>query len=433
MKTLAYIAGEFPKTSETFVYREVRGLRKRGWRVIGVSLNHAENSSSEMDDLMRDRIVVYGEEKSATIFASLSDRFAHPVRTIHTRVTELGDVIYPGESLGLSARVKLPLQAFAGIGLARRLRTLGVEHIHCHFAHAPTTVGMYAAMQMGVPFSFTGHANDIFQRRALLKKKLRRAAFVACISEWHREFYNSIEPDTEGKYEVIRCGVEPSPLSCPGVQGEGETLKILTICRLVEKKGVDTLIAAAAELNRRGIRTRLTIAGDGPDAQRLKKIAGDLHGGDWLVWLGAVSNTKVPCLLDDADVMALPCREDSSGDRDGIPVVLMEAMASGTPVVAGDLPAIRELVVDGQSGILVEGNNPKMLADKLAMLWGNPGLRQRLTVEGRKKIETEFSLATNLDRLERRFNETAQAAKNPHPNPPPETCGQQYKGRGKEG
>ena len=224
-----------------------------------------------------------------------------------TVATAIRDAIGPDEKMSVRTRLKLPLQAVAAMKLANSLSFNRLEHIHCHFAHAPTTVGMYAAIQLGVPFSFTGHANDIFQRRALLKKKLQRAAFVACISEWHREFYKSIWPDPDGKYEVIRCGVDPSPQPSPRVQGEGEqTLKILTICRLVEKKGIDTLITAAAELNRRGIRTRLTIAGDGPDLGRLEKMARDFCCGDWLIWLGGVSNSKVPGLLADADVMAAP-------------------------------------------------------------------------------------------------------------------------------
>jgi hypothetical protein len=208
MKTIAYIAGEFPKISETFVYREVRALRQHGRRVIAVSLNTATNVPPELNDLMQDRLVVYGEEKFTTFGQDVVDHIVHPFRTIHTREVELTDALFPGEPFPLSARLKLPFQAAAGIGLARRLRNLGVEHIHCHFAHAPTTVGMYAAMQLDIPFSFTGHANDIFQRRALLKKKLQRASFVACISEWHKKFYESIQPDTENKYEVIRCGVE---------------------------------------------------------------------------------------------------------------------------------------------------------------------------------------------------------------------------------
>jgi colanic acid/amylovoran biosynthesis glycosyltransferase len=407
MKTIAYIAGEFPKLSETFVYREVRGLRERGWRVIGVSLNSAQNVPNELNDLMEDRIQVYGDEFLATLKGNQREWLGHPIQFFRsvTRSYYI-DQFCPGEPMGIFDRfIKLPFQWSAGMGLAWRLRRLGVEHIHCHFAHAPATVGMYAAMELSVPFSFTGHANDIFQRRALLKKKLQRASFVACISEWHREFYQSIWPDAGGKYVVIRCGVKPSPLPSPRVLGEGDgTLKIVTICRLVEKKGVDTLISAVAKLNQQNIRTQLTVAGDGPDGERLKRMADDLRCANWVNWLGAVNNSKVPCLLKEADVMALPCRTDSSGDRDGIPVVLMEAMAAGTPVVAGDLPAIRELVEDQVSGILVEGNSPGLLADKLAMLWKDAGLRRKLAAQGHRKIETEFSLATNLDRLEKQFN-----------------------------
>jgi glycosyltransferase involved in cell wall biosynthesis len=145
------------------------------------------------------------------------------------------------------------------------------------------------------------------------------------------------------------------------------------------------------------------IAGNGPDRPRLEDIAKDMAVE--VDWLGAVPNERVFCLLNEADVFALPCREDSRGDRDGIPVVLMEAMASGVPVVSGDLPAIRELVEDGKNGMLVEGNNPVLLADKLAMLLGNKELRHSLAAEGRKKIDSEFSLELNLDRLEKLFAE----------------------------
>jgi len=365
-----------------------------------VSLNPTA-SVSELEDLERDRVVVYGRETRSTLLGAACELLSHPVGSAVTLGTAIGDAIRPGERLSVKGRLKLPMQAIAGMGLARRLRQRGIRHIHCHFAHAPTSVGMYAAMQMGIPFSFTGHANDIFQRRAILKTKLRRARFVACISRWHQSFYNSRCPDTQDKYEVIRCGVElgEAKESSPG---EGP-LRILTVCRLVEKKGIDTLIGAGVELNRRGIPVKLTIAGEGPERQRLEKLAAELGCGGWLTWLGEVANSRVFSLLKEADVLALPSREDSRGDRDGIPVVLMEAMASGTPVVAGNLPAIGELVEDGVSGLLVEGNKPAALADKLAMLWGNPDLSRRLAAEGRRRIASEFSLGTTLERLERRF------------------------------
>ncbi len=156
-------------------------------------------------------------------------------------------------------------------------------------------------------------------------------------------------------------------------------------------------------MNNRGVRAHLTIAGEGEDRQRLEDIAATLNCRDRITWLGAVGNSRVFELLRETDLFALPCRQDSHGDRDGIPVVLMEAMGTGIPVVSGDLPAIAELVEDGVTGLLVKGNEPAALADRLAMLWQNAELRERLAKEGRKRVESEFSLSLNLNRLERRF------------------------------
>jgi len=431
-RTVAYISSMFPLPSETFVYREVRGLRRMGWRVPAISLNPTPANLSIDPDLLVDRTVLY---TPATIGRIIAEKFTHPLRALKTMFAALGDMIFPGEPMRFGQRLKIPFQAMAAIGLARLLRREGVSRIHCHFAHAPTTVGMYAAMQLGIPFSFTGHANDLFQRRALLKKKLQRADFVACISRWHRDWYQTIWPDNAGKYEVIRCGVnvdqfhpataahfpspgtpgegqggglpgedrtdtsKPPPHPSPGVPGEGEKLRIVTLCRLVEKKGVDTLIRAAAEL-RKKMDLELVIAGNGPDEARLRSIAGDAA---WIKWLGAVDNSTVPKLFNASDIFALPCRADSHGDKDGIPVVLMEAMACGLPAVSGDLPAIRELIEDGVNGMLVDGNNPTQLAARLESLAKDPALRSRLGIKGREHVIEEFAETPNLRRLEKRF------------------------------
>jgi glycosyltransferase involved in cell wall biosynthesis len=400
---LAYLAGTFPLPSETFVYREVRGLRRRGWPVVTVSLRQPPPAAPEDQDLEQDRLIVYGSGLARTLASAVGEKLRHPLRSVYTMAVAIGDAVHPTEPLNLIGRLKLPFQAAAAIGLAGRLRKRRVRHIHCHFSHAPTTLGMYAAMQLKIPFSFTGHANDIFQRRAILKIKLRRAAFVACISQWHRGWYASRQPDRFGKYEVIRCGVEIGPRPDSNGSPPAADLQILTVCRLVEKKGIDTLIAATAELNRRNIPAKLSIAGEGPDRPRLEKIVEQLQCGNQIGWLGAVSNAKVFSLLGQTDIFALPCRQDSRGDRDGIPVVLMEAMASEKPVLAGDLPAIAELVEDGVSGLLVKAKDSAGLADRLAMLWSDPQLRRRLAQAGRKKVESEFSLPMNLDRLERRL------------------------------
>ena len=409
-RSIAYLAARLPALSETFVYREIRELRRRGWLVSAASLNSPTpapggGAADPLDDLREALIVLYGRRTAATLGAALLEMARRPGRSATTLITALRDSLHPGEPLSFPGRIKGVAQAVVALGLARALRTRGVRHVHCHFAHSPATVGMYAAMQLGIPFSFTGHANDLFQRRALLGRKLERARFVACISRWHRAFYSEIYGRDPGKYVVIRCGVDVDvwrPRD-PGYVS-GPTFKILTVCRLVEKKGTDTLIEALSSLDRqfRGS-WELTIAGDGPDGARLRSLARDLGCHERIRWLGPVENSQVRELLAEADALVLPCRADSSGDRDGIPVVLMEAMACGVPVIAGDLPAIRELVDGTGSGLLVPGAQASTLAEALTRLRADASLRRSLSIGGRALIEDEYSLSGNVSRLETYF------------------------------
>lgn len=401
----AYIAGVFPARSETFVFREVRALREAGWPVTTVSLHPpAERGIAEFADLEAGTISVYGPQAKSTAKSALGEFLNHPIRAVITMLTALGDAIHPGEKLPPGSRAKLLGQAWMAIGLARRLRGSRVRQVHAHFAHAPATIGMYAAQQLGAEFSFTGHANDLFQRRSLLKRKLERAAFVSCISEWHRELYSAIVPGDEHKYPIIRCGVDvetwTAGKNADRVIPPEQAVRVLTVCRLVEKKGVDNLIRGLAKLTRPW---RLTVAGDGPDRARLQSLAAEVGCQDRIEWLGAVSNSRVSELLKQADIFALPCRQDSHGDRDGIPVVLMEAMACGVPVIAGDLPAIRELVQSDKTGVLIDGNQPEQLSNELLSLVDNPNLRATLAHAARELVVNEFSLSTNIGRLGRHF------------------------------
>lgn len=402
---VAYISAAFPLRSETFVYREVRALRAAGWDVRTVSLNAPpERGVAEFADLEAGTICVYGPGRRATLAAAAGEALAHPIRATRTICTAAADALHPGEPLPAGGRLKLIGQALAALGVARRLRRAGVRHVHCHFAHAPASVGMYAARQLGVPFSFTGHANDLFQRRALLRRKLERAAAVACISEWHREFYREIYAPGTSHYHVVRCGVDvrswvPKADAGRAIPPE-DPLRVLTVCRLVEKKGVDTLLRGLTAFGQAtGRAWRLTVGGDGPARGQLEAMAAELGCSGTVQWLGAVGNDRVRELLSNTDVFALPCREDRSGDRDGIPVVLIEAMACGVPVVSGDLPAIRELVQHDRTGLLVDGSRSEPLAAALAHLAAEPLLRERLAQAGRAWVESEFALTVNVGRL----------------------------------
>jgi glycosyltransferase involved in cell wall biosynthesis len=260
---------------------------------------------------------------------------------------------------------------------------------------------MYAATALRIPFSFTGHANDLFQRRALLARKLQRARFVSCISQWHRELYHSSVPRESG-YEVVRCGVDVATFEPRRVAHDEKTMKVLTVCRLVEKKGTDTLIRALAQHGQQtGRAWQLIVAGEGPEQKKLLQLVSDLASGSSVQFLGAVDNARVKDLLGEADVFALPCRRDANGDADGIPVVLMEAMACGVPVISGDLPAIRELVEHNVNGILVDGRNVAAVASSLQTLAVDENRRRILGEAGRIRVVNEFSLAKNVDRLEK--------------------------------
>lgn len=402
MHTIAYIASILPARSETFVYREIRQLRPRGWNVVCVSLNQPQERVAGLEDIERDRLVVYGGWGSI-VANQIVEALTHPIRAIAAQISATADLISPGESTSLRSRAKLFPQSLASQSLARRLRRLGVKHIHCHFAHAPATIGMYAALQMGVPFSFTGHANDIFQRRALLKRKLQRAAFINCISEWHKKFYISIEPACADKCHIVRCGVDVDAWAAPAQEpcAWNRTFHLLTVGRLVEKKGVDNLLRGLGKFHHDGGQFELTIAGDGPQRGALEAIAREQHILKHVKFLGAVDNDRVLALLQESDAFALTCRDDSSGDRDGIPVVLMEAMACALPVISGDLPAIRELVSHGENGLLVDGNSIDAIAGAIKSITADPKRAAQLGSAGRARVVEEFSLRGNVDRIEK--------------------------------
>ena len=381
--TIAYVAARLPTLSETFVYRELMGLRSRGRTIVPVTVRRPQGpfGDERLDELAADAVQVYSADSVLALLPALLTNAGAFLRAAREAATV--------DLNGGKARAKFLVQAWMGLATAWRLKGRGIGHVHAHLANTPATVALYLARGLKATFSFTGHANDLFVHREALAFKLREAAFVSSISRWHQGFYRGIVPG--GDRPVIRCSVTVPE---PAEQGAN----IVSVGRLVAKKGFDLLIRAFARLDRQD--QRLIIAGDGPERAALVALAETEGVADRVDFLGSKPHAQALAVIRSGAIFALPCRTSSTGDRDGIPVVLMEAMAAGKPVIAGRLETIAELVEDKVSGLLVPPDDVEALTDALAKLIDDAQARRTMGLAGRARVEEEFSDATNWDRLE---------------------------------
>jgi glycosyltransferase involved in cell wall biosynthesis len=293
---------------------------------------------------------------------------------------------------------KLVFQFLASVRLADILRAQGCHHLHIHFAHVPTQIGMYAAAMAGVPFTIMAHANDIFERGLLLEQKARRAVRLLTISEHNRAYLERIGVPAD-KLAVVRCGVSFASRPSEPHWTDREVYRIGTLGRLVEKKGVEVLIRAVAQLRERPYRIELSIAGDGPLRGDLEKLAVDLGLGETVRFEGSMPHDQVQSWMHGLDAFVLACKQDANGDMDGIPVVLMEAMSQAVPVISTRLSGIPELVMDGETGLLAAPGDPDELAEHIDRLLTAPDLRQQLAEHAVDHVRSEFGQQVNLDRL----------------------------------
>ncbi len=312
---------------------------------------------------------------------------------------------FTGKTEGRKQRIKMIGHLIPAIKLALQWRKQNIGHVHCQWAHTATTIGMHAAELLGIGFSFMGHANDLFVHRVALDDKIKRARFIMCISEFHRRFYldRGGEP---GRLPVVYCGIsldrfhETKPFNL-------ESKKIVSVGRLVEKKGFDDLIRACSILRDRGLEFECVIAGSGPEESNLRGLISELQLED------RVSITGKPILQEDisefirsARLFSLPCVQDSDGDMDGLPQVLIESMACRVPAVSSFLVGIPDLIRHEQNGLLVETRNVEACADAMEALLTDDQLAQTLG----RQAETWAKAHFGRDELARRVDELLRDA-----------------------
>jgi len=323
----------------------------------------------------------------------------------------LGNAIF-GKRESFRNRVAAFAHFWVACVWARSLRADKVSHIHSQWIHSGGTVGMYGAWLIGAPFSFTGHAADLYRERVALEDKIRRAEFIVCISEFHRKFFLDLGARPE-QLHTVYCGIDVTHFSPkpPSVPGDG-VAHIVSSGRLVEKKGFLYLVEACRILAARGVPFRCTIGGNGPqEAEIRQRIA--QHGlGEQVVLTGkALTQEELPAFLQAADIYTLPCVWAQDGDVDGLPQMLMEAMACGVPAVSTDLVGIPDLIINGKTGLLVQPNDAEGLADALQDLIQHPQKGREMAVAGRDIILQKFEINQALKPLVALFQKQLQRDK----------------------
>jgi glycosyltransferase involved in cell wall biosynthesis len=394
-RTIAYLAPEIPALSATFVYEEMLGLERRGLAVVPFSVHRPLQAAAGHQELADRTVYLYDGPKLLLALAGFRRLFRLPGWR-----RGLGWLLQDMRECGLvrAAAWKLVFQFLSGARLANHLVGQGCVHLHIHFAHVPTQIGMYAAAMAGIPFTVMAHANDIFERGLLLSRKAERARKFLTISEYNRAYLERIGVAPE-HLAVVRCGVSfPAREAVPSRESR-LSWRIGTLGRLVEKKGVDVLIRAVGLLRDRGHGVELAIAGDGPLRVELEALAASLGLGDSVHFEGNLSHAQVRGWMHELDIFVLACKPDANGDMDGIPVVLMEAMSQQVPVVSTRLSGIPELVIDGETGLLANPGDAAGLATQIGRLLAAPGLGQSLALLGAAHVRAEFGQEVNLDRL----------------------------------
>jgi glycosyltransferase involved in cell wall biosynthesis len=395
-----YVLKRFPRISETFIAAELIELERQGedLTVFAVSRPDEPFEHGFLAELRAP--VVYLPHRPLREPLRVARALAHVVRADPRGWLRAARYsLWPPRLKGL----RRLLQATV---LRDELRRARIDHAHAHFATAAARLANLAWRMGGPGYSVTTHAKDIYDHEVRvehLRDKLAPARFVATVSKANRDYLDSLL-ELDGRLEVVPNSVDLRRLG-PARTGPGEPGLVLSVARLVEKKGLRDLIEACALLHRgstpAGLGLRLEVVGGGPLRGELRALAERL--GVNARFLGPLPQEAVLERYRRASVYCLPCVVAGSGDRDGLPTSVLEAMALGVPVVTTPVSGLPEAVIDGRTGLLVPEHDPKALAAAIERLMCDDELAARLAAEARRHVEASFALERSASRLRTLF------------------------------
>ncbi len=393
--SICYVIGTYPGVSSTFIDREIRMMRQWGLTMHLLSIRQPDQQKSlsrEQQENRREVIYLLPVRWGEFLRGQLFFLFKKPG-------TYLGTLFYLLTRRHPTCRdwTMTVLHFAEGVYAAYLLRSRGVNHLHAHFVDRAATVALVAGRLLGIPYSLAVHAGeDIYVHPVLLPEKFAEAKFVISCTQYNLDYlqHKLGISDLDKKAFAIHHGLDfehygtaPQPQTPP---------LLLSVGRLVEKKGLDYLIRACRRLKDQGRKFVCHIIGSGPERDRLVALIQELGLQETVFLRGVLPHDQVLEEYNRATLFALPCVQGQDGSLDGIPNVLPEAMASWLPVVSTPVSAIPELITDGVNGLLVPPQDDVALTDALARLLDDAALRQQLGAQGRRSVAEAFDLDQNV-------------------------------------
>lgn len=410
----AYVLKMYPRFSETFIVSEILAREAAGERI---------------------EIFALRPSTDARFHPELA-RVKAPVTYLARPQSSSGvwEAFRTAASAGLAADVSRafgelaaadPDDAVQAIHLAAALQHRNIRHLHAHFASAATAVARLASLITGIPYSFTAHAADIFRdtvSRKDLRARLADAHHVVTISGYNLQYLHRHFPHQADRLRLVRNGLELARFPYRDPRPVGGTVRIAAVGRLVEKKGFQHLLPALASLIGSGVSAEVRIAGTGVMGQELQSALVRLGLSRHVRMLGPQTQDQIHELLDWADVFVAPCVVGSDGNADGIPTVLLEAMATGTPSISTAVTGIPEVIRDGSTGVLIEPGSPALLDRAIRRIVSPATDRTLLARNARDLIEREYDAGRQAAAL-RRLSFQAVVQPSAAPGPLPQLAG----------
>ncbi len=397
-RKIGYVVKRYPRYSETFIVNEILAHEAAGERIVIFSMLPPVD----------------------THFQDVISKVRAPVYYLPFEGPKASDIWNAVQAVEGMADVNEVIRAASGevvrdlnqaLALARLVKSHGITHLHAHFASSATSIARMASRFTGVPYTFTAHAKDIFHEsveKEDLRRKISEAAGVVTVSDFNVAHLTSEFPDLAAKVHRIYNGLDFGRF--PYAPAEQPARRVISVGRLVEKKGFPVLVQACAILAKRGVDFDCRIVGNGEEEAKLRDQIKTLGLSDVVELAGPRPQAVIAAEIQQCAVFAAPCIVGDDGNRDGLPTVLLESMALGTPCISTDVTGIPEVIRHNDTGLIVAQNDPAALADAIERLLDDATTRRRLAVAARELIDREFNVHINAARQRELFTGLAAPA-----------------------